>query len=138
MPQPPGEPSRRPVLIGPASSDLARVIGPTAWAVLIEMAQRSTDDGDELVAQVSIRTLAASLGVAKDTAARAVRRLRRVGLVTPIQSRSSTGVFTVGTYRLTVPSAAISSAALSLPPAVRSSGRCPRRDLGQLALPLED
>ena len=137
MPRPHGEPSRRPVLIGPESIELCRTVGPTAWAVLVEMAQRSTGDGDEIVAQVSIRTLAASVGIAKDTAARAVRRLRRVGLIAAVQSRTSTGAFDVGTYRLSVPSAAISAVSSSLPPAARPSGRCPRPDFGQLALPLE-
>ena len=60
------EPTRRSVVIGPASSDLCRAVGAMSWAVLVEMAQRSTGD-DDMVARVSIRELAPTLGLAKDT-----------------------------------------------------------------------
>lgn len=99
----PADPTPRAVVIGPASSELRRVLGPTSWAVLEEMALRSTDVGEHRVAQVSERALASSLGLAKDTAARAIRRLRDAGLVTAIQERTQSGIFDVGTYRLSVP-----------------------------------
>lgn len=66
--------------------------------------QRSTGDGDHIVAQVSIRSLASSLGLAKDTVNRAVRRLRDLGVIHAEQPRSDSGVFQSGSYRLDVPS----------------------------------
>ena len=82
---------------------LRAYLGPTAWAVLEEMMQRSTGDGDHVVGQVSIRSLASSLGLAKDTAARADRRLRDLGVIKAEQLRSDSGVFQTGSYRLDVP-----------------------------------
>jgi hypothetical protein len=49
------------------------------------------------------RVLAARLGLGKDTVARALTRLRRAGLVTPVQPRTSGGVFATGSYLLTIP-----------------------------------
>ena len=123
-------------MIGPASIELCRSVGPTAWVVLVEMAQRSTGD-DVMVAQVSIRELASSIGLAKDTVARAVRRLREAGLVVADQPRTSSGVFGVGAYRLAVPSAVVSVAPVSPPSLARSGVRSSRRRVGQLALALE-
>ena len=66
------------------------------------MALRSTVVGEGRVARVSIRTLAGSLGLAKDTVARAVRRLRAAGVVTGVQQRAAAGVFDTGVYVITV------------------------------------
>jgi len=60
--------------------------------VLEEMVQRSTGSGDHVVAQVSIRSLASSLGLAKDTVGRAVRRLRDLGVIVAVQARSESEV----------------------------------------------
>ena len=100
----PNERSPRTLLIGSSSIALRRTLGPTAWMVLEEMALRSTVVGERRVARVSIRTLAGSLGIAKDTAARAVRRLRAAGVVTGMQQRTAAGVFDTGVYIITVPS----------------------------------
>ena len=70
------EPTRRAIVVGPKAHELRRFVGSASWAVLEEMMQVATGPSDRLVAEVSIRSLAASLGVAKDTVARAVRRLR--------------------------------------------------------------
>ena len=56
------------------------------------MVQRSTGSGDHVVAQVSIRSLASSLGLAKDTVGRAVRRLRDLGVIVAVQARSESEV----------------------------------------------
>jgi DNA-binding transcriptional MocR family regulator len=97
------EPTRRTIALGPRAHELRAFVGSAAWVVLEEMMQRSTGDGDHVVAQVSIRSLAASLGLAKDTVARAVRRLRDLGVIEAEQRRSDSGVFEAGSYRLDVP-----------------------------------
>ena len=65
---------------------------------------RSTVVGERRVARASVRSLARSLGVAKDTAARAIRRLRVAGVVIGAQQRTASGVFDTGVYVITVPS----------------------------------
>ncbi len=97
------DPTRRTIVLGPRAHELRAHVGSTAWAVLEEMMQRSTGDGDHLVAQVSVRSLASSLGLAKDTVARAVRRLRDLGVIHAEQGRSDSGVFQTASYRLDVP-----------------------------------
>lgn len=132
------DPTRRTIVLGPKAHELRAHVGSTAWAVLEEMMQRSTGDGDHVVAQLSIRSLASSQGLAKDTVARAVRRLRDLGVVDAVQARVGSGVFDAGSYRLAVPVACISVAYASQPPAAASSVRSPsgRRSAGQLALAL--
>ena len=66
-----GEPTARSLVIGSAGGRVRRALGPTAWTVLEEMLLRSTAVGERRVARVSVRSLARSLGMAKDTAARA-------------------------------------------------------------------
>lgn len=101
----PTEPTRtrQTIVIGPAAHELRRYVGVTSWVVLEEMMQTATGPADRLVAEVSIRSLAASLGLAKDTVTRAVRRLRDVGVIEVEQRRSERGVFQAGVYRLAVP-----------------------------------
>ncbi len=131
------------MVLGPRAHELRAAVGTTAWSVLEEMMQRSTGDGHHIVARVSIRSLASSLGIAKDTVARAVRRLSDLGVVAAVQTRSDSGVFDAGSYRLAIPAECLSLACLSQPPAL-SSARPPavppssaRRSSGQLALSLE-
>ena len=130
------DPTRRPVVLGPGAHELRAYVGSTAWAVLEQMMQRSSGDGDHVVAQVSIRSLAMSLGLARDTVARAVRRLRDLGVIEAVQARASSGVFEAGSYRLDVPVACISIARLSqssvTPPVARPSSV--RSSPGQLSL----
>ena len=97
------DPTRRAIVLGPRAHELRAYLGPTAWAALEEMMQRSTGDGDQVPSQVSIRSLAFSLALAKDTVARAVRRLRDLGVIAAAQARSASGVFEAGSYRRTGP-----------------------------------
>ena len=53
-------------------------------------------------ASVSARSIAAALGVSKDTAARAVRRLTDAGLMQRLERHGDDGRFTAGCYRLLV------------------------------------
>jgi len=85
------------------TAEVRRRLGPTGWVVFEELLLVSTGTGGGCVASVSIRTLAGRLGLAKDTVARALARLRRAGLVTASQSRTDTGVFATGSYILHVP-----------------------------------
>lgn len=129
------EPFRRPVTTGPDAAKLRRQLGATSWVVLEEMMERSTGDGDHVVAQVSIRSLASSLGLAKDTVARALRRLSDLGVIEAFQVRASSGVFKAGSYRLAVPASFVSVACPSQLPAAPSSSRSSaRRSSGQLSL----
>jgi DNA-binding transcriptional regulator YhcF (GntR family) len=87
-------------------------------------------------ASMSVRSMAARLGLAKDTVARALNRLRRAGLVTPVQSRTSAGVFAAGRYLLTIPeSITIQAAHHTTPPSRRSHP--PRPIVAQLALAID-
>ncbi len=96
-------PARRSIVIEPAVSGLRRELGPTAWVVLEEMLLCSTGDAACCTTEVSIRNLGASLGLAKDTVARAIRRLQAAGIVTAVPSRTPAGTFAAGAYRITIP-----------------------------------
>lgn len=84
------------------AADLARRLGTTAFAAYVVLAldTEQRDDGRLLVA-VSARRLAVCLGVGKDTAAAALRRLSAVGLLlaAPRQDEG-TGRFTVAVREL--------------------------------------
>jgi DNA-binding transcriptional MocR family regulator len=130
------DPTRRTIVLGPKAHELRAYVGSTAWAVLEEMMQRSTGDADHVIAQVSIRSLASSLGLAKDTVNRAVRRLRDLGVIAAVQARAESGVFEAGSYRLAVPVACISVVCPSQPSVAASAPRpsSARRSSGQLSL----
>lgn len=82
---------------GPRAAALRRELGPVAWCALECMLERS-DDGHTTTA--SVRAVAGDLGVAKNTAHRAIAALVRAGLVAPIQARDVNGRFQPGSYRL--------------------------------------
>lgn len=119
----PADPIRRTIELGPAAHELRRHVGPTAWVVLEEMLQRSTGDDGHVVAGVSIRSLASSLGLAKDTVNRAVGRLRDLGVIEAVQARARSGVFDAGSYRLVVPAVCLSPAGPSQPSAFSPAAR---------------
>ncbi len=98
-------PAGRSIVVGAAVSGLWREVGPTAWVVLEEMLLCSTGGVDDCTAAVSVRALGASLGLAKDTVARALRRLQAAGIVTPVPARTPAGTFDAGAYSITVPHA---------------------------------
>lgn len=76
---------------------LRRDLGPTAWCALECLLERA-DGGPVVVA--SVRSLAADLGVAKNTAHRALVSLVRAGIAEPVQERAADGRFRPGGYRL--------------------------------------
>jgi DNA-binding transcriptional ArsR family regulator len=93
----------RRLVVTAGSAELRRRLGSTAWVVFEELLLSSTGDGDGCVASVSVRSLAARLGLSKDTVARALTRLRAAGLVSNCQSRKESGTFATGSYWLTIP-----------------------------------
>ena len=96
------DPDRRVVVTGEAG-ELRRRLGPTAWVVFEELLLASTGPTIACCASVSVRSLASSSGLAKDTVARALVRLRAAGLVAVTQSRSTGGVFAASNYELRIP-----------------------------------
>lgn len=84
---------------------LRRSLGPTAWAVLGDVSMDAHPDGPGYVVATSARLVAAHLGIAKDTAARALRRLSEAGILCRRpQGTSDAGRFAAGTYELHLPS----------------------------------
>jgi hypothetical protein len=124
------------LLLAAESVELRRLLGPTAWTVFEELVLVSTATCGQRQASMSVRSLAGRLGLAKDTIARALVRLRRAGLVTPIQSRTSAGVFAAGSYTLTLPDSITIQAPQHLTrPSTRSRSRQLR--ISQLALAID-
>ncbi len=61
---------------------LRREVGPTAWAVLTDLClDVRSDDGGLLVVAASARRVAVNVGIGKDAAARALRRLIGAGVL---------------------------------------------------------
>lgn len=95
-------PRRHSLLLGPMADETRRSLGPLAWAALEALVTDASPIGDVDVADTSVRQLADRLGVAKNTAHRALTALRLAGLIEPLQSRSASGQFASGSYRLAV------------------------------------
>lgn len=97
MARPAPEPS---LVIGARARDLRRSVGLIAWAALEELVLDATPQPRRgLSTQASARVLAARLGVSKDTAAHALRRLASAGLVRREDHRDANrGVFARSVY----------------------------------------
>jgi hypothetical protein len=90
------------VTIGPAAGDVRRAIGLTAWCALELLAATPAENGEPWVVHSSVRDVAERLGVAPNTAQRALAALRDVGLISAIQGRERAGRFASSAYRLTI------------------------------------
>jgi len=90
------------LVLGPMADETRRSLGPLAWAALEALVTDAQDSDGADVVNTSVRQLAAQLGVAKNTAHRALVALHDAGFVEPHQSRSTSGQFTTGAYRLVV------------------------------------
>jgi DNA-binding transcriptional ArsR family regulator len=90
------------VSIGASAGDVRRAVGPTAWCALEVLAATPADDGELWIVRSSVREVAARLGVAPNTAQRALLVLREAGLVTAIQDREHGGHFGGTAYCLTI------------------------------------
>ena len=119
----------RTIPAGVRGSELRRELGPVAWCVL-ECLIGGSDDGR--TATASVRAVAEELGVAKNTAHRALAALVRRGLVEAIQSRDGHGRFQPGRYRLHVGD--LLSGAATARSRSRSTATTPAVDPAQLSL----
>ena len=88
-----------------AERTLRHSLGPTAWAVLGDVCMDAeSDDAGIQVAATSARRVSTHLGITKDTAARALRRLTAAGILCRRpQGASSAGQFSRGTYEVHLP-----------------------------------
>lgn len=88
--------------LSPDAAPLRRDLGPVAWCALECLVARSDPGRNGATAAASVRSLAGDLGVAKNTAHRAISALVRAGLISPVQYRHHDGRFRAGEYRLHV------------------------------------
>jgi DNA-binding IclR family transcriptional regulator len=122
----------------PGAAHLRRVVGPTAWVVLEALLQNAEPtSADEYIARRSIRDLAADLGLAKDTVARALRVLRDVGLISHDQHRADAGTFDPGRYAFSLPSGVVTAAPLIAPTSSAEPRTTKRATTAQLSLAFE-
>jgi DNA-binding IclR family transcriptional regulator len=117
---------------------MRRRLGPVAWCVFECLIEQSDN---RRTAVASVRSLASDLGVAKNTAHRALARLVRTGVAEPVQDRDAAGRFRPGRYRLHVDelhagdTADASATATRSRPSSRSRSRSGRRaNYSQLSL----
>lgn len=86
------------------SRPLRRSLGPTAWAVLEEMAlDANADEAGVAIAATNVRDLAEHLGVVKDTVVRALNRLIAAGVAVRRPQRLQAGRFGAVVYELRLP-----------------------------------
>ena len=88
------------LVLGEGAAAARRQLGPTSWAALEVLVDLSDDGACRVV--TSVRDVADQLGLSKNAAHRAIRRLVDAGLVAPTQERATDGRFLVGAYRLDV------------------------------------
>ena len=128
----------RSVTVLPGAAHLRRVVGPTAWVVLETLLHDAEPTGsDEYVAHRSIRDVAAEIGLAKDTVARAIRALREVGLISHAQCRTGAGTFDPGRYAISLPNDVITTSAAITPASCAAPRSTPRATTAQLSLVFE-
>lgn len=117
---------------------MRRRLGPTAWVVLETLLARSTGPVERCEAIATTRTLANDLGLAKDTVARALVKLRRAGVVNARQTRAAAGTFTTGSYVIVVPNCFVLDEQIDGAPAPTRRHCSTRQSGSQLALSLDD
>lgn len=104
------------VVLDATGSGFRRSVGPVAWMVLEELALASCADGSgRLVARLDVRGIARPLGLAKDTVARAMRRLIDAGVVRFDPGRQDGGRFGRGRYLLELETTGLAVAPHALP-----------------------
>jgi hypothetical protein len=119
-------------MVGSAAFDVVRAVGPTAFAVLVDLFAHADREDDALIADGAVRHVAGRLGVSKDTAARALDTLRAHRLVVPLPRQR----FTAGRFRLNVDPDAVRVGGIDVDLAAPSEPRQSRhreRDRGCVA-----
>ena len=95
----PGSAGERSLVITSTARALRRSVAFTAWAVLEELLLDAESAGSEFATQASTRAIAQRLGISKDTAATALRRLASIGLVRRQDRRDAArGIFARSVY----------------------------------------
>jgi hypothetical protein len=90
----------RHLVLSDAARELRRQLGPAAWTVLEELVLDAAGD-ESLMVETGVRRIAESVGISKDSAARAVRRLIAEGVVTRRDGRDpDSGCFGRSVYVL--------------------------------------
>ena len=112
------------LVLGEGANAVRREVGPTSWAALEVLAALGDGDGP---AVASVRHVADELGISKNAAHRAIRRLVDAGFVGPLQERSPDGRFLVGSYRLEVPADALQRVPVASTPTAPTVKRTSRR-----------
>jgi len=125
------------VVLGGEASRLRRRLGPTAWAVLEELVTHADGPAERCEATSTTRSLSGDLGLSKDAVARALLRLRRAGIISATQLRTSAGTFTNGSYHIAVPGCIVIDANADTT-SPKSPQHATRRNGSQLALSLDD
>jgi hypothetical protein len=117
-----------PLTLGPAASSMRRDVRPIAWTVLECVAAAGIERAGGTVSFTSVRGVADELGLAKDTVARALRRLADEQLVGYVPARAHDGRFGTSRYRLTIPlDVFLPAASILSAPAQRSKTGRPAR-----------
>ncbi|MEZ5258057.1 MAG: hypothetical protein R2705_14500 [Ilumatobacteraceae bacterium] len=83
------------LVLGEGANAVRRQVGPTSWAA----SRYSWHSATETVEPLHRFATSAELGISKNTAHRAIRRLVDAGVVSPLQERSIDGRFLIGSYR---------------------------------------
>ena len=81
-------PEARALTLGSTAPTMRRAVGPISWCVLEHLAETAEERADDTVSYETVRSTAGALGLAKDTVARALRRLAHAGLITHRPSRA--------------------------------------------------
>lgn len=90
----------KPITLGSAAAPLRRSLGPLAWCALEHLVATSTTGSGGRTVDAPVRALAAELGVAKNTAHRALTALSDAGVVEPEHRRRADGTYRPTRYRL--------------------------------------
>ncbi len=89
-----------PIVLGSAAAPLRRCLGPLAWCALEHLVATSTTGPDGRTVDAPVRALAVELGMAKNTAHRALTALADAGVIEPEHRRRANGTYRPARYRL--------------------------------------
>jgi len=126
----------RAVVLDAGCGALRRRLGALPWVALEVLTARTVEAEGERVAAIGVRGLAVELGVAKDTAARALGVLRAEGLIVLGQRRDGGGHFAEATYIVAASVAvrAVTPESARVGSGVSVGSRASASAVGQLAL----